>query len=197
MTAWNQLLRDQFEWHWEHQLRRRLEGLTDEEYLWEPVAGAWSVRPRDSAITPMAAGAGELVIDWAYPEPAPAPFTTIAWRLGHVIVGVLAMRTAAHFGRDPVDYASFSYAATAAGALAQLDDELTVWLDGVRGLGEEGLDRPCGPAEGPFADAPLAGLVLHIHRELIHHLAEVSLLRDLYVHTKHEAGDEGLLAFIP
>lgn len=45
MTDWNQLLRDQIEWHWEHQLRSRLSGLTDEEYLWEPVAGAWSVRP--------------------------------------------------------------------------------------------------------------------------------------------------------
>ena len=125
MTEWNQLLRDQFEWHWEHQLRARLAGLTDEEYLWEPVAGAWSVRPRGTAITSMAAGAGELVIDWEYPEPAPAPFTTIAWRLGHVIVGVLGMRNAAHFGRDPVDYATFSYAATAADALAQLDPS---WL---------------------------------------------------------------------
>jgi hypothetical protein len=27
----------------------------------------------------------------------------------------------------------------------------------------------------------MAALVLHIHRELIHHLAEVSLLRDLYL----------------
>ena len=26
----------------------------------------------------------------------------------------------------------------------------------------------------------MAGLVLHIHREVIHHGAEVSLLRDLY-----------------
>lgn len=26
----------------------------------------------------------------------------------------------------------------------------------------------------------MADLVLHIHRELIHHLAEVALLRDLY-----------------
>jgi hypothetical protein len=34
------------------------------------------------------------------------------------------------------------------------------------------------PAEGGFADAPLAALVLHIHRELIHHVVEVSLLRD-------------------
>jgi hypothetical protein len=85
---------------------------------------------------------------------------------------------------DPVDYATFSYAPTAAGALAQLAAEVTVWLEGVRALGDEGLDRPCGPAEGPFADAPLAALVLHIHRELIHHLAEVSLLRDLYLHTQ-------------
>jgi hypothetical protein len=29
-----------------------------------------------------------------------------------------------------------------------------------------------------------ADLVLHIHRELIHHLSEVCLLRDLYLHTK-------------
>lgn len=183
MLAWNQVLRDQFEWHWEHQLRPRLSGLTDEEYLWEPVAGAWSIRPREAAVTSMAAGAGGLVIDWEYPQPAPAPFTTICWRLGHVIVGVLAVRNATHFGRDPVDYATFSYAATAAEALAQLDDELARWLAGVRGLGEDGLERPCGPAEGPFADAPMAALVLHIHRELIHHLAEVALVRDLYEHT--------------
>jgi hypothetical protein len=69
--------------------------------------------------------------------------------------------------------------------LTQLEHELGLWIDGVRSLGEAGLGRPCGPAEGPFADAPLAGLVLHIHRELIHHLAEVSLLRDLYSHVNH------------
>jgi hypothetical protein len=183
MTAWNALLRDQFEWHWEHQLRSRLAGLTDEEYFWEPVEGAWSVRPRGAATTSMAAGAGDLTIDWVHPQPTPAPFTTIAWRLGHVIVGVLGMRNAAHFGRAPVDYASFVYAGTAAEALGQLDREVGLWLDGVRALGETGLGRPCGPAEGPFADAPLAALVLHIHRELIHHLAEVSLLRDLYSHS--------------
>ena len=54
------------------------------------------------------------------------------------------------------------------------------WVAGVRDLGEEGLARPCGPAEGPFAAEPLATLVLHIHREVIHHGAEVGLLRDLY-----------------
>jgi hypothetical protein len=183
MTSWNALLRDQFEWHWEHQLGPRLAGLSDEEYFWEPAEGAWSVRPRGTATTPLAAGVGDFVIDWMFPEPAPAPLTTIAWRLGHVIVGVLGMRNAAHFGRAPVDYTTAPYAGTAAEALAQLDREVALWLDGVGALGESGLDQPCGPAEGPFADAPMAALVLHINRELIHHLAEVSLLRDLYART--------------
>jgi len=29
---------------------------------------------------------------------------------------------------------------------------------------------------------PLADLVTHIHREVIHHGAEIALLRDLYAH---------------
>ena len=73
----------------------------------------------------MAAGAGDVLIDWEYPEPTPRPFTTIAWRLGHVIVGVLGTGNAPHFGRDPVDYASFSYAATADEAMGQLEGEVT------------------------------------------------------------------------
>ncbi|HEX7993167.1 MAG TPA: hypothetical protein VF506_04545, partial [Streptosporangiaceae bacterium] len=51
---------------------------------------------------------------------------------------------------------------------------------GVRGLGPDGLIWPCGPAEGPYADYPLADLVLHINREALHHGAEIALLRDLY-----------------
>ncbi|WP_028659659.1 DinB family protein [Nocardioides insulae] len=180
--AWNPQLVDQLVWHWNHQVRARLEGLTDEEYFWEPAADSWSVRPRGTGVAPVQAGAGSMTIDFAFPQPEPAPFTTIAWRLGHVIVGVLAMRSASHFGREPTDYDSFEYAGTAAGALVQLDEEYARWVAGVTALGEEGLARPCGPAEGHYAEAPMATLVLHIHRELIHHLAEVCLLRDLHVH---------------
>jgi hypothetical protein len=43
-----------------------------------------------------------------------------------------------------------------------------------------GLAPPCGPAEGPFAEYPMAALVLHINREALHHGAEIALLRDLY-----------------
>lgn len=180
---WNRSLREQWEFHWNQQIRARLDGLTDEEYFWSPVPDAWSVRPRGTSTAPVQAGAGDLTIDYAFPEPVPAPFTTIAWRLGHVIVGVLAARNAAHFGAPPASYESWVYAGDAATALDQLETQLDVWLTGLRGLGEDRLRVPVGEKE-PYPELSMADLVLHIHRELIHHLSEVCLLRDLYQHTQ-------------
>lgn len=177
---WTHELADQLRWHWDHHLRPRLDGLTDDEYFWEPVPGCWNLRPRAEATSPMAAGAGTFVADFAFPEPDPPPVTTIAWRLGHVLVGVLGMRNAAHFGAEPVDYQSVSWPETAADALDRLDAAYTTWISAVGGLDAGALARPVGPAEGPFASFPMAALVLHIHREVIHHGAEVLLLRDLY-----------------
>ena len=53
-------------------------------------------------------------------------------------------------------------------------------MKGVAELSLDDLARPVGPAEGPFAEHPYAELVLHINREVIHHGAEILLLRDLY-----------------
>jgi hypothetical protein len=52
----------------------------------------------------------------------------------------------------------------------------------VRACSEAELGRPCGPAEGPWADHSMGELVLHINREAIHHGAEIALLRDLCIH---------------
>ncbi|MDI6103513.1 DinB family protein [Actinoplanes sp. NEAU-A12] len=184
---WNLHLREQLDHHWRVQLRPGLDGLTDGEYFWEPAPGAWSVRPRGTAATAMAAGAGDFTIDWEYPEPSPPPVTTIAWRLGHIIVGVLGARVAAHFGGPPTDYGSFRYAGTATEALAQLDAAYAAWSAGVTALGVDGLQHPCGPAEGPYAEESLATLVLHINREVIHHGAEILLLRDLFRHDRQRS----------
>lgn len=167
-------LAEQLDWHWSNQLRPRLAGLTDDEYFWEPVPGCWTVH-RDGGI------------DFSVPAPQPEPVTTIAWRLAHVIVGVLAMRTHAHFGGPPADYQSWPYATDAGTALTQLDGAYDGWMTGVRSLDDDELARPCGPAEGPYADEPMSTLVLHINREMIHHGAEIALLRDLYVHTVNPA----------
>lgn len=179
---WNRTLREQWEFHWNHQLRARLDGLTDDEYVWSPVADAWSVRARGDSTAPVQAGAGDFTIDYAFPTPVPPPFTTIAWRLGHVVVGVLAARNAAHFGGPPASYETWEYAGDAATALDQLRTQLDLWLAGVSGLSDAELRAPVGPKE-PYPQASMADLVLHIHRELIHHLSEVCLLRDLYPHT--------------
>ena len=53
-------------------------------------------------------------------------------------------------------------------------------MAGVPSLDEAGLARPVGPAEGPWQDRSYAALVLHINREVIHHGAEVALLRNLF-----------------
>jgi hypothetical protein len=178
--GWNARLRDQLDFHYRQMFRPRLEGLSDEEYLWEPVPGCWSVRPRADAVGNDSLGGGDLVLDYSSPEPSPPPVTTIAWRLAHIARSCLAVRTASHFGGPPAEPETWVFAGTAVAALEQLDTAYDAWSAGVESLGEEGLDRPCGPAEGFYADAPLADLVLHINRELIHHGAEICLLRDLY-----------------
>lgn len=165
---WTHELDEQLQWHWTHQLRPRLAGLTDDEYLWEPAQPAWTLHPGPP-----------VTIDFAHPEPVPAPVTTIAWRLGHVVVGCLAMRNATHFGAAPAAYETWPWATTASGALDQLDEAHETWRRGVLSLTADDLARPCGEP-GPYADLPMAALVLHIHREVIHHGAEISLLRDLY-----------------
>ena len=137
--AVNPMLLDQAHVALDPQVRPRLAGLTDAEYLAEPVGGAWNVRPRGSGVAPVQAGGGDFAIDFAFPEPRPAPVTTVAWRLGHVIVGVLGARNAAHFGGPPCDYQSFVYAGGAAEALDQLDSAYDIWTAGSRHSGRRAV----------------------------------------------------------
>ncbi|GAB2566516.1 DinB family protein [Kribbella endophytica] len=162
---WNAQIRQQVETHWTSQLRPRLVGLGDDEYFWEPVPDAWNLRPDGD----------RFVADFAVPPPEPAPVTTISWRIGHLVVVLLGMRAMPQFGGEPVDFASFPYAGTAAEALMQLDDAYAAWMDGVRRLGVDGLTEDTA-TEG----WPVVAIVLHVQRELLHHGAEIALLRDLY-----------------
>ncbi|MEV0503490.1 DinB family protein, partial [Streptomyces spectabilis] len=170
-------LAEQLDWYWRKNLRPRLDGLADEEYFWEPVRDCWSIRPRGTSATSMPEGSGEWTMDFASPGPEPAPVTTIAWRLAHIIVSCLGYRVGWHFGGQDVDSRTFPYAGTADEALRQLDEMYERWNAGVRELSDADLEKP--PAVGPER-RPMEGIVLHVNRELIHHGAEISLLRDLY-----------------
>jgi len=177
---WTHLLAEQLDWWWHAHLRPRMDGLTDEEYHWEPVPGMWGIRPRGTSTAPTALGGGDYTLDFAFPEPAPPPATTIAWRMLHLIVGCFGWRAASHFGGPAVDWQTYDYPGDAATALERLDASYALWMDGVRALGPAELMRPIGPAEGQFAKEPMAALIMHINREALHHGAEIALLRDLY-----------------
>lgn len=178
---WTRLLTEQLDWWWRVHLRPRMDGLTDEEYHWEPVPGMWGIRPRGTSTAQVTGGSGDFTADFAFPEPDPVPATTIAWRMMHLVIGCFGMRAASHFGGPVVDYQTYDYPGDAATGLDRLDASYALWLNGVRALGPEDLMRPVGPAEGPFhAKEPMASLVVHINREALHHGAEIALLRDLY-----------------
>ena len=162
----------QLTWHWENQLRPRLSGLTDAEYLWEPAEGCWSIRARPD---------GAVALDWAFPAPDPAPLTTIAWRLAH-IGQTLAQRADYHFGGGTLTMERIRWPGpTAAEGLAWVDSAYAAWTAGLAAADDSMLarhsDGPPGTLDGRF---PFADVILHVNREIIHHGAEVALLRDLY-----------------
>lgn len=169
---WNHQLVDQLDFAWNYQFLPRMEGLTDDEYFREPVPGCWNVYQGDDG-------------QWTwpqrrFPEPDPPPFTTIAWRMSHITVEIFGERASNHFGDGSYTGETAIIPGSAAEAMVLLTEQYSAWRGGVIALGEEGLLQPCGPAEGPFAEHPMAALVLHINREFLHHAAEIMLLRDLY-----------------
>jgi hypothetical protein len=199
---WTTQLVEQLDWHWEGQLRPRLIGLTDDEYFWEPAAPCWNVRPRGTSSAPVQAGSGAFTIDFAFPPPEPPPVTTIAWRLVHVGAGCLGNRASTFFGDGSVPAEADMFdprhlpadlPGGAEEAVAFLDRSYRHWHHGIAGLDEEGLARPLGPRGGPFAEDPMAELIAHINREVMHHGAEIGLLRDLYRATGASRRDSRLV----
>ncbi|MEU1541772.1 DinB family protein [Actinacidiphila glaucinigra] len=219
------LLLDQFD-HAREMARVRLAGLGDEEYLWEPVPGCWSIRQRGAATTPRAFGPGEWVLDLGAPdipaseyaevarqaadgmsvdkiaedwsvsvarveevlghtgpaEPDETPVTTIAWRLGHLHF-CFAGGWEWTFGerrQDPRLLVDFTPSATV--ALQRFWAVIDRWRDSVATVTEEQLDT-IGFSQYPYGsdpDEPFAAVLAGANLELIHHMAEIALLRDLW-----------------
>ncbi|HEY0521092.1 MAG TPA: DinB family protein [Ilumatobacteraceae bacterium] len=168
----------------------RLAGLTRDEYLWEPHRGMWSIRQRGEAKTPDAYGPGDWVLDHDTSiSPFDAgPLTTIAWRIGHVASG-LAGRWEYTFGQRTADPKSLvDFGPDPDEALACLWSSTDRWAASIETMTDEQLDVP-GFGTYPYgldAEIPFIGIVRWVNREFIHHLAEVALLRDLYV-AQHNA----------
>jgi hypothetical protein len=55
------------------------------------------------------------------------------------------------------------------------------------------VGRLLGPRGGPYAEDPMAELIAHTNREVMHHGAEIALLRDLYRATGTTTRDSRLV----
>jgi hypothetical protein len=152
--------------------RNRLAGLADPEYFWQPVPGCWSVRVGQHDVA---------AVDWEL-HPNASPFTTIAWRLWHLVDCYGADRNEQLLlGRcDGQGGPRCVPRPTADAAVIALDEANDWWRGVLYQLSEDDLSASLGPRAGPYADNSKAAYVLHQLDEMIHHGAELGVLRDLY-----------------
>jgi hypothetical protein len=154
-------------------LRDRLDGIDDAEFAWEPVPGSWTLREQpDGTFAP---DGNDESGSHAY---AP-PLTTLAWRVWHIIDFLESDRTATWLGLE-VDGVRGPVPGTARDSLDRLDAAAALWHERLSRLDDRGLAEPVGELGGHYGDASRNSFALHILDELIHHGAEVALLRDLY-----------------
>jgi hypothetical protein len=159
--------------------------LTDDEYFWEPVPDCWSIRRRADGPGPGANvlyGAGEWARDSARPShPWPPPFTTIAWRMGH-LSEMLAGRADWTNGDHSLTEDQYEHQGTAAGAIAAFDSAAAAWRAALLGADDAALDTIgySSYPDGSDPEEPFIDIVWWVNQELLHHGAEIALLRDLY-----------------
>jgi hypothetical protein len=149
-----------------NRLHPRLDGLTDDEYLWEPTPLAWSVRDTPAGVR----------FDFGLMPVAPTPVTTIAWRLTHIIDLLREHRCHRVLGVPPAaDVDDVWITTSAAEAISFLERAFATWRGYLAATDPAHLFDASGDWPDRFTFA------LHIIDELIHHAAEIGLLRDLYL----------------
>ncbi|MFJ6410630.1 DinB family protein [Streptomyces hydrogenans] len=159
--------------------------MTDAEYLWEPGPGCWSVRRREGWTGEggtLLSGAGEWGRETApYPHPVPPPFTTLAWRLTH-LSELLALRADHTVGTRSLTRDDYRAAGDAASAIAAFDADAEAWRGALLSVGDKELDTVghCTYPHGGDAEEPFLEIVWWVNQELLHHGAEIALLRDLH-----------------
>ncbi|GIF73326.1 DinB family protein [Asanoa siamensis] len=151
-------------------LERRLAGMSDAEFFWEPAPGCWTVRAH-----PTLPGRWDIDYDWTTPEPP--PLTTIAWRLVHLANGNWIYWEHA-FGPGVRMFPDLVVPGSAAAARAYWQDSRAPVSDWLERATDESL-RELRPSH--LGEPRSAGdVVLALVDEQTHHGAEIALLRDLH-----------------
>lgn len=161
------LLQNQMQEAWENVLRL-LDGLDDNEFFWEPVPGCWTVRRGDDQ---------RWTIDYALPEPEPAPFTTIAWRVVH-LASCKVMYHEYAFGPAQLEWDELPIPHTAASALDWLKQGHDLLRRDLTGMTDTDLiaERLTNWGESWPSWRIFWAMIHHD----AHHAGEIGVLRDLY-----------------
>jgi hypothetical protein len=178
-------------------LNRAWNDLTDEELLWEPMPGSWSVRPveQSKTATPFVVGSWEADFDTplvmaAIDGNAIEPLTSIAWLFWHV--GSQPGRTAqldflggphtAESGWTSPYIAAHPIFTTAHEAVDAMRAGWRELDTALRSASDERLEQPVrfwgygGP--GPMGTG--AQIIASMLNEVSHHGTQMGVLRDLY-----------------
>jgi hypothetical protein len=179
-------------------LNRAWKGLMDDELLWEPMPGCWSVRPVEESqtATPFVVGAWAADFDAdlaaaADEGKAIEPLTSIAWLFWHV--GSQPGRTAqldflggahtADSGWTSPYIAAHPIFTTAEEAVGAMSAGWRALDAALRSASDEQLERPVrfwgyGGPPGPMGTG--AQVIASMLNEVSHHGTQIGVLRDLY-----------------
>ena len=149
-------------------LANLLEGLTDDEFFWEPVPDCWTVHLGKN---------GRWVEDYASPDPKPPPFTTIGWRLVH-IASCKWMYHEFAFGAGKMTWDELDLPHTAANAINWLRDGHAQLCTALDGLNDAKLNEMRATNWGD--SWPTWRIFWTMISHDLHHGAEIGCLRDLY-----------------
>jgi hypothetical protein len=150
-------------------LRERIEGLTDDEYFWEPVPNAWTVYQDES---------GRWTYHYELPEPDPSPFTTIGWRLTHVATCKVMYHEYA-FGPGELTWPNIDVPGSAEEATRMLADGQKLLVNDLASLHDDvDLHEPRLTNWGE--KWPTWKIFWTMVHHDAHHGGEIGVLRDLY-----------------
>ena len=174
-------------------LTRAWNGLTDDEFLWEPMPGCWTVRPVEETRTPTPFVVGAWAADFDASLAAPSdaePLTSIAWLFWHI--GSMPGRTAQldFLGGDHTTESGWTSPYIAGHPIFTTADEAVGTMRAgwrqigaaLRSASDEQLERPVrfwgygGP--GPMGTG--AQVIASVLNEVSHHGTQIGVLRDLY-----------------
>lgn len=166
------LISRQMQWAYE-EVWNRVQGISEEEYFWEPVPGCWTVYPT---------GDGKWTYHYDLPAPEPHPLTTIAWRVVHITLCKVMYHEYA-FGPGELDWMTIETPPSMAETLAELERGQKLLVDDLASLREDReLDVERLANWGEMMPTWRLFWIL-IHHDA-HHGGEIGSLRDLYLHTQ-------------